>query len=205
MNSTHNRSNSTQVVLKYLNKGGNATQVAQVIPACIQLVLCAISLAVIARVRVLRVGKNLYVVNLILSDGLRAIVGLWLFIKTLPEYEFGNQHGANACLAVLFLWHCQFCWLMWGTVLIALSRYSTIRDNLAAGVTTQKAAIKSAITCLIGIVIATPPLFTWARYINKYVYSRTAILSYGADEMALTMPTIYRLCLSTWEYPIGCL
>ena len=167
--STHNQSNSTEVVLRHLNEGGSSTEVAQVIPACIQLVLCAIALAVIARVRVLRVGQNLYIVNMILSDVLRAIVGLGLFVRALPEYEFGNQHGENACLAVLFLWHWQFCWSMWGTVLIAQSRHSTIRNPLAAGVTTRKAAIKSAITCLIGIVIATPPLFTWARYINKYI------------------------------------
>ena len=90
-------------------------------------------------------------------------------IRALPNTEFGNQHGENACLAVLFLWHWQFCWSMWGTVLIAQSRHSTIRDPLAAGVTTRKAAITSAITSLIGFVIATPPLFTWARYINTYI------------------------------------
>ena len=93
----------------------------------------------------------------------------WLFIGALYEYDYGDKTAIPACQTVLFLWHWQFFWSMWGTVLISRSRHSTISNPLAAGVTTRKAAVTSAITCLIGIVVAAPPLFTWAKYLFKYV------------------------------------
>ena len=167
-NSSHNQSNATDG-LKNLIGSDHYIQVALVIPACIHLSLCTIALAAIARVRVLRVGQNLYIVNMIFSDVLSAIVGLWLFIFALYDYDYGNQRMIPACQTVLFLWHWQFCWSMWGTVLISRSRYLTISNPLAPDVTTRKAAITSAITCLIGIIIATLPLVTWAKYVFKYV------------------------------------
>ena len=166
INSTHNQSNSTELV--FLVNSASYTQVAFVIPACIQLLLCAIALVAIARVRVLRSGQNVYIVNMIISDVLRAIVGLWLFIEALYGYDYGDKTAIPACQTVLFLWHWQFFWSMWGTVVISQSRHSTISNPLAAGVTTRKAAVTSATTCLIGLVVAAPPLFTWAKYVIKY-------------------------------------
>ena len=46
---------------------------------------------------------------------------------------------------------------------------STLDHQQSSGVTTRKAAVTSAITCLIRIVVAAPPLFTWAKYLFKYV------------------------------------
>ena len=110
-NSSHNQSNATDG-LKNLIGSDHYIQVALVIPACIHLSLCTIALAAIARVRVLRVGQNLYIVNMIFSDVLSAIVGLWLFIFALYDYDYGNQRMIPACQTVLFLWHWQFCWSM---------------------------------------------------------------------------------------------
>ena len=118
--------------------------------------------------RLLRVGQNIYIVNMIFSDVVSAIIGLWLCIFALYDYDYGEQGVIPACKTVLFLWHWQFCWSLWGTVLISRSRYLTISNPLAPGVTTRKAAITSAITCLIGIIIASLPLFTWAKYVFRY-------------------------------------
>ena len=167
INSTPNQSNSTKLVL--LVNGVTYTRLSLVIPACIQLLLCAIALVAIARVRVLRSGQNIYIVNMIISDVLRAIVGLWLFIEALYEYDYGDKTALPACQTLLFLWYWQFFWSMWGTVLISQSRHSTISNPLAAGVTTRKAVVTSAITCLMGFVVAVPPLFTWAKYVIQYV------------------------------------
>ena len=114
--------------------------------------------------RALRVGQNLYVVNMALSDILRGILGVWIFAFGFASYDYNSQAGSNACAAFLFCWHWQLFWSTWGTVLMSYSRYRTIKNPLADGVTTRKAAFASAATCLMGIVIAVPPLFTWARY-----------------------------------------
>ncbi|XP_065845451.1 rhodopsin-like [Oscarella lobularis] len=162
-----NQSNATDG-LKNLILGKLYIQLTYFIPACIQLPLCIIALAAIARVRLLRVGQNIYIINVIFSDVLSAIVGLWVFIVTRYDYNYGEQGMIPACKAVLFLWHWQFCWSLWGTVLISRSRYLTISNPLAPSVTTRKAAITSAITCLIGFFIAALPLFTWAKYVFIY-------------------------------------
>ena len=111
-----------------------------------------------------------------------------------------SQAGSNACAAFLFCWHWQLFWSTWGTVLISYSRYWTIKDPLADGVTTRKAAFASAATCLMGIVIAVPPLFTWARYeMGSFVDPN----GYSAQWTRLIALTISRFAL--FYYPIGCL
>ena len=86
----------------------------------------------------------------------------------MKTYDYGSQEAKNSCVYFLFFSYTHLLWSTWGTVLQARSRYSTIRNPLAPGVTTRKAAIASAVTCAIGIVVAVPPLFTWAKYTLIY-------------------------------------
>ena len=159
-----NQSNSTKLILRPRDNDVDYVQLAIIIPGSLQLVLCAFASLAIIRVRALRVGQNIYVVNMVLSDILRGILGVWIFAFGLSSYGYNSRAGSNACVPFFFFWHWQFFWSTWGTVLISRSRYRTIKDPLADGVTTRKAAFASTATCLMGIVIAVPPLFTWARY-----------------------------------------
>ena len=201
INSTQNQSNS---VLRPLEERVNYIQIALLVPACVQLFLCAIATVAIVRVRALRTGQNLYIVNLILSDVLRAILGVWVFTFSVRGYELDDtQEASNACVSFYFFWHWQFFWSMWGTVLISQSRYSTLKDPFADGVTTRKAAIASAITFAIGIVIAVPPLFTWAKYALKvYVapsgYYRLVCTVDRSDPAKILSFVVFYYGLSYW-------
>ena len=162
-NTTHNQTNSTELILKV-----NLTSVALSVMVCAQLFLCAIALIAIVRVRALRVGQNVYIVNMILSDVVHVLIAFLAAIRKLMRYDLGNQEAENICVTTLFLLYAQFFWSMWGAVLVQQSRYSTVRDPLAPGVSTRKAAIASACTCATGIVIAMLPFFTWAKYKLTY-------------------------------------
>ena len=162
-NTTHNQTNSTELILKV-----NLTSVALSVMVCAQLFLCAIALIAVVRVRALRVGQNVYIVNMILSDVVRVLIAFLAAVRKLMKYDVGNQEAESVCLTTLFLLYAQFFWSMWGAVLVQQSRYSTVRDPLAPGVSTRKAAIASACTCATGIVIAMLPFFTWAKYKLMY-------------------------------------
>ena len=162
-NSFHNQTNSTEFIPKM-----NILSVVLSIMVCTQLLLCAIALIAIVRVRALRVGQNVYIINLILSDVAHILVAFLAVTRSLMKYNVGNQEAKNICVTTLFIVYAQFFWSMWGAVLLQYSRYSTVRDPLAPGVSTRKATIASTITCAIGIVIAVPPFFTWAKYTLTY-------------------------------------
>ena len=85
---------------------------------------------------------------------------------------------------------------------IARRRYLTIRNPLAHGVTTRKAAIASALTCAIGIVVAVPPLFTWAKYTLIYsvkdgYYDEVCVVDFS-DPINYISLLLFRFAVSFW-------
>ena len=166
INSTQNQSNSTDPNLKKLAL--TFAEAGAFVQTFVQLLLCTIAFVAIVRVRALRVGRNVYMVNMVLSDIARVIIGLLVFIYGMTTQKFGSLAQKNFCVYFLFLAHWHFFWSMWATILIVRSRYLTICNPLAPGVSTRRAAIASIVTCAMGIVIAMPPLFTWAKYTNIY-------------------------------------
>ena len=197
-NSTLNQTNSTELILKV-----NVLSLALSFAVCAQLLLCAVSLIAIVRVRALRVGQNVYIVNLILCDFARILVAILAVIRRLMKYDVGNQEAENLCVTTLFLLYAQLCWSMWGAVLLQQSRYSTVRDPLAPGVSTRKAIILSATTCAIGVGIAVPPFFTWAKYTLTYVvvdgqYIVEQCFTSFADSTSHISFTLFYYTLSYW-------
>ena len=133
INSTQNQSNSTDQNLKRLTL--TSIEAGLYVQTFVHLFLCTIALTAIVRVRALRVGQNVYIVNMILSDILRVIVGLMLFtFYKMKTHEFGSQAPKNFCVYFLFIGYWQFFWSVWATILIVRSRYSTICNPLAPGV-----------------------------------------------------------------------
>ncbi|XP_065846846.1 ultraviolet-sensitive opsin-like [Oscarella lobularis] len=169
INSTQNQSNSTELILKELFDADLYAQASVFILACLQLLFCGTALVAIVRVRALRVGQNVYIVNLVFSDIVRAMLLISFFAYELKTYEYGSHERRDACAFILFLDLWQAFWSMWATVLILQSRHSTIRDPLEAGITTGKATIASVVTCAMGIAIAMPLFFTWTKYKVTYI------------------------------------
>ena len=181
INSTQNQSNSTDQNLKRLTF--TSIEAGLFVQTLVQLLLCTIAFVAIVRVRALRVGQNVYMVNMVLSDILRVIIGLLLFIYGMTQ-KFGSLAQKNFCAYFLFLAYWHFFWSMWASILIVRSRYLTICNPLAPGVSTRRATIASIITCVVGIVIAMPPLFTWARYtvvysINSGYYTEQCVIDFS--------------------------
>ena len=141
------------------------------LPASIQFVLCSMAVAAIIRVPALRQGQNLFMVNLVISDILRTVVGVWVFPVFFFRLQAVTEGDIISCKIFLFLWDFQFFWSMWGTVLIAYSRYSTVSRPLEANITTRKAAIAIGCTCATGVIIALLPFFGWAQYDIRYKFS----------------------------------
>ena len=169
MNSTQNQSNSTELILRELFDTDLPLQATVFVLACLQLLFCGTALVAIICVRALRVGQNVYIVNLVLSDIVRVIFLSSVFAYEMKPYKYESHERRNACAFILFIDHWQSFWSMWATVLILQSRHTTIRDPLAPGITTRKATIASAVTCAIGIVIGMTLFFTWTKYTVTYV------------------------------------
>ena len=172
MNSTQNQSNSTELILREAFDAGLPLKATVFVLACLQLLFCGTALVAIIRVRALRVGQNVYIVNLVLSDIVRAALLFLTFSYQSKTYEYGSHERRNTCVFMLFLDNWQSFWSMWATVLILQSRHSTIRDPLAPGITTRRATIASVITCLMGIVIVMPLFFTWSKYKVTYIIGK---------------------------------
>ncbi|XP_065846845.1 ultraviolet-sensitive opsin-like [Oscarella lobularis] len=172
MNSTQNQSNSTEFILREAFDPGLPLKATVFVLACLQLLFCGTALVAIIRVRALRVGQNVCIVNLVLSDIVRAALLFLTFSYQLKAYKYGSDERRNTCVFMLFLDNWQSFWSMWATVLILQSRHSTIRDPLAPGITTRKATIASVITCLMGIVIVLPLFFTWTKYKVTYIIGK---------------------------------
>ena len=148
-------------------------QLTVIAPTAIQSILCGIALIAIARIPALRTGENLFMTNLIIADVIRTFVGIWLAVYSIGTIESDAEeaHHGRACIAFLFLWHFQIFWSMWGTVLISFSRYLTIARPFRPSITTRKAALAIASTLTVGIVVASLPFYTWAKYRLRYISS----------------------------------
>ena len=134
-------------------------QFVVIVPTAIQFVLCSIALVAVIRIPVLRKGQNLFLANLVVADLIGTFVGIWITV-----ISFSDIRHAEVCKTFMAIWHFQFFWLMWGTVLITYNRYSMVAHPFRPGITTRKVAIEIACTCTVGLFIASLPFYTWAKY-----------------------------------------
>ena len=96
INSTQNQSNSTDPNLKKLAL--TFAEAGAFVQTFVQLLLCTIAFVAIVRVRALRVGRNVYMVNMVLSDIARVIIGLLVFIYGMMTQKFGSLAQKNFCV-----------------------------------------------------------------------------------------------------------
>ena len=170
----------------------NYRALSALLPASVQFVLCSIAMTAIIRVPTLRQGQSLFMVNLVLSDILRTVVGVWSFQKFFFRVNAITDGDVVSCKIFLFLWYFQFFWSMWGTVLIVYGRYSTVYRPLETNITTHKAAIAICCTCATGVIVALFPVFGWAQYDIRYQFqSYTCLLAENKENQAMSFSIFY--------------
>ena len=163
-------------------------QFAVIIPTAVQFVLCSIALVAIVRIPALRKGQNLFLVNLVIADLITTFVGIWITVLSFTDIdsEYKAARYANVCKAFTAIWHFQFFWLMWGTVLITYNRYSMVAHPFRPGITTRKALIEIACTCAVGLFIVSLPFYTWAKYSLRH-YPKKKAYKCGIDKTDFKM------------------
>ncbi|XP_065826886.1 opsin-VA-like [Oscarella lobularis] len=192
VNENYSGDNATRAFLS--NSEYNYRALSTLVPAAVQLVLCSIAMAAVIRVPALRQGQNVFMANLVLSDILRTVVGVWSFQMFFFRVEAVTDGYLVSCKIFLYLWYFQFFWSMWGTVLIAYSRYSTVSRPLETSLTTRKAAIAAGCACIMGVIIALFPVFGWAQYDVRYMFysqSYTCLLTGKNDNDIMSFYIFY--------------